>query len=81
MNNVNIPANDLPTLTAKMESMPLLAKARRIAIFYSQMAAFQSKTDYGLDLGDQLAEKAVRKLSAAFNKKVYRPAAYYSNII
>lgn len=23
------------------------------------MAAFQAKTDYGLDLGDQLAEKAV----------------------
>lgn len=33
-NNVNIPANDLPTLTAKMETMPLLAKARRIAMIF-----------------------------------------------
>lgn len=38
-NNVNIPQNDIPLLSAKMEAMPLLAKARRIAIYYSQMAA------------------------------------------
>ena len=31
-NNVNIPQNDIPLLSAKMEAMPLLAKARRIAI-------------------------------------------------
>ena len=29
----------------------------------SQMAAYQAKTDYGLDLGDQLAEKAVGQLA------------------
>jgi len=46
-----------------MESISLLAKARRIAVFYSQIAAFQAKTDYGFDLGDQLAEKAVGQLS------------------
>ena len=28
-NNVNIPQNDIPLLSAKMEAMPLLAKARR----------------------------------------------------
>lgn len=42
MNNVVIPQNDLPLLTAKMEAMPLLARARRIAIYYSQMAAYQA---------------------------------------
>lgn len=31
-NNVNIPQNDLPILNAKIESMPLLAKPRRIAM-------------------------------------------------
>ena len=41
-NNVVIPQNDLPLLSAKMEAMPLLAKARRIAIYYSQIAAFQA---------------------------------------
>ena len=45
-----------------MKSIPLIAKARRIAIYYSQIAAFQSKTDYGLDLGDQLAQQAVGRL-------------------
>ena len=69
-NNVNIPQNDIPLLSAKMEAMPLLAKARRIAIYYSQMAAFQAKTDYGLDLGSQLAEKAVGQLAYEIDTEV-----------
>ena len=68
--NVVIPQNDLPTLNAKMESIPLLAKARRIAVYYSQIAAFQAKTDYGFDLGDQLAEKAVGQLSYEIDTEV-----------
>ena len=46
-----------------MKSISLIAKARRVAIYYSQIAAYQAKTDYGFDLGDQLAEKAVGQLS------------------
>ena len=46
--NVVIPQNDLPILNAEMKSIGLVAKARRIAIYYSQIAAFQAKTDYGL---------------------------------
>ena len=61
--NVVVPQNDLPTLKAEMKSIALIAKARRIAVYYSQIAAFQAKTDYGFDLGDQLAEKAVGQLS------------------
>ena len=40
--NVVIPQNDLPILNAKMESVDLHAKARRIAIYYSQIAAYQA---------------------------------------
>lgn len=36
-NNVNIPQNDIPLLSAKMEALPLLAKARRIAINYNNI--------------------------------------------
>lgn len=50
-------------MSADMVAIPLLAKARRISIYYSQIAAFQAKTDYGLDLGDQLAEKAVLNIN------------------
>ena len=53
-----------------MKSIPLIAKARRIAIYYSQIAAFQAKTDYGLDLGDQLAEKAVGQLQYEIDTEV-----------
>lgn len=60
--NVVIPQNDIPLLNAEIKDIPLVAKPRRIAIYYSQMAAFQSKTDYGFDLGEQLAEKAVGEL-------------------
>ena len=61
--NVVIPQNDLPIINARLESISLLAHARRVAVYYSQIAAYQAKTDYGFDLGDQLAEKAVGQLS------------------
>ena len=37
--NVAIPQNDLPIVNAEMDHIPLQAKARRIAIYYSQLAA------------------------------------------
>lgn len=68
--NIVIPQNDIPMLRAEMKSIPLIAKARRIAVYYSQIAAFQAKTDYGIDLGDQLAEKAVGQLSYEIDTEV-----------
>lgn len=61
--NVYIPQNDLPLVSARMKPIALAAKARRIAIYYSQMAAFQAKTDYGFDLSDTLATQAVGELN------------------
>ena len=69
-NNVVIPQNDLPIVNAEMKAIPLIAKARRIAIYYSQIAAFQAKNDYGFDLGDQLAEKAVGQLSYEIDTEI-----------
>lgn len=69
-NNVVIPQNDLPILNAQIKALPLIAKARRIAIYYSQIAAFQAKTDYGMDLGQQLAEKAVGELSYEIDTEI-----------
>ena len=71
-NNVIVPQNDLPMLKAEMKSIPLIAKARRIAVYYSQIAAFQAKTDYGFDLGDQLAEKAVGQLSYEIDTEIVK---------
>lgn len=68
--NVVIPQNDLPILNAEITSIPLVAKARRIAVYYSQIAAFQAKTDYGFNLADQLAEKAVGQLSYEIDTEV-----------
>lgn len=61
--NVYIPANDLPIVNAKLKSIALAAKARRIAIYYSNLAAFQAKQDYGFDLQDTLAAQAVGELN------------------
>lgn len=69
-NNVVIPQNDLPIINVRMQSMALVAKARRIAVYYSQIAAFQAKTDYGFDLGDQLAEKAVGELAYEIDTEI-----------
>lgn len=68
--NVKIPQNDLPIVNAEMKSISLIAKARRVAIYYSQIAAYQAKTDYGFDLGDQLAEKAVGQLSYEIDTEI-----------
>ncbi len=68
--NIYIPQNDLPILNAEMAMIPLTAKARRIAIYYSQMAAFQAKQDYGFSLEEQLAEKAVGELSYEIDTEV-----------
>ena len=55
--------SDIPTLTAAMDGISLHAHARRIAVYYSQIAAFQAKTDYGYDLGEQLAAQAQGELA------------------
>jgi len=68
--NVVVPQNDLPRIKAEMKSIPLVAKARRVAIYYSQIAAFQAKTDYGFDLGDQLAEQACGRLQYEIDTEV-----------
>lgn len=68
--NIVIPQNDLPIVNAKIESIPLVAKARRVAVYYSQIAAYQAKTDYGFDLGDQLAEKAVGQLAYEIDTEI-----------
>lgn len=68
--NVVIPQKDLPIVNAEIKSLPLVAKARRVAIYYSQIAAFQAKQDYGFDLGDQLAEKAVGQLNYEIDTEI-----------
>lgn len=54
---------EIPTLTAEMTHIQLHAHARRIAVYYSQIAAFQAKTDYGYDLGEQLSAQAQGELA------------------
>lgn len=68
--NVVIPQNDLPIVNAQIKNIPLIAKARRVAVYYSQIAAFQAKTDYGFNLADELAEKAVGQLSYEIDTEV-----------
>ena len=65
--NVIIPQKEtptsLPTLKAHLDAIDLHAHARRIAIYYSQIAAFQAKNDYGFDMAQQLATQAQGELA------------------
>lgn len=65
--NVIIPQREtptsLPTLKAHLDAIDLHAHARRIAIYYSQIAAFQAKNDYGFDMAQQLATQAQGELA------------------
>ena len=67
-----IPQHDLPTLNATVDFMPLLAKPRRIAVYFSQMAAFQAKQEQGLDLGSMLKTQAVAELSYEIDTEVVK---------
>ena len=68
--NESIPQKDIPVVNAEMDHIALMAKMRRVAVYYSQVAAFQAKTDYGFDLGDQLAEKACGQLAYEIDTEV-----------
>lgn len=70
--NVVIPQNDLPVLNARMEGIALSAKARRISVYYSQMAAFQAKTEMGIDLGEVLATQACAELSYEIDTEIVK---------
>ena len=68
--NILIPANDLPVINMKMEEIPLHAKARRISIYYAQIANFQAKAEYDLDMGKELAAKAVAELEFEIDEEI-----------
>lgn len=68
--NVIIPQDKIPTVVGKMNGVSLQAKARRLAIHYSQFAAFQSKTDYGFDLAEDLARTATNELAYEIDSEI-----------
>lgn len=69
-NNIIIPQDDLPILNAHVEGLSLRAKARRIAIYYSQMAAFQAKQEMGLALGEVLEQQACAELTHEIDAEI-----------
>lgn len=68
--NVVIPQKTIPTLVASMDGIELHAKARRIGVMYSQMAAYEAKQDYGFDLPEQLNAQAVAELSYEIDTEI-----------
>jgi hypothetical protein len=70
--NALIPQNDIPVYNAKMAGIALAAQPRRIAIYYSQMAAFQAKQEMGIDLGQILATQSCAELSYEIDTEVVK---------
>lgn len=68
--NAFIPARDIPTIAAREKNIPLYANVRRLAVYYSQLAAFQSKQDYGIDLEKMLSTQAVAELQYQIDTEV-----------
>ena len=71
-NNVIIPQETIPTLKANLKNLVLTARARRIAVYYSQISAFQAKQDYGMDLAAQIAEQAVGELQYEIDSEIVK---------
>ena len=70
--NVIIPQETIPTLKANLKNLVLTARARRIAVYYSQISAFQAKQDYGMDLAAQIAEQAVGELQYEIDSEIVK---------
>lgn len=68
--NVIIPQEKLPAIKAEIKAIPLVAKFRRVAVYWSQIAAFEASTDYGIDLPTQLAEQAVNQLTYEIDNEI-----------
>lgn len=60
--NVYIPQDKLPSVVARMTGIALTARARKLAIEYDTLGAFQAKTDYGLDFESTIAQQAQAEL-------------------
>ena len=60
--NQYIPQEKLPSVVARMNGVALTARARRLAVEYSQFAAFQAKQDYGMDFESTIAQQAQAEL-------------------
>ena len=69
---VLIPQHDLPIYNVKVERIALEAKPRRIAIYYSQMAAFQAQQENNVDLGKLLQTQAVGELAYQIDTEVVK---------
>lgn len=67
-----IPQNDLPIYNVVVDRIALEAKPRRIAIYYSQMAAFQAQQENNIDLGKLLQTQAVGELSYEIDTEVVK---------
>lgn len=68
--NEFVPQNDIPLIGVSDEGIELNAKPRRIAIYFSQLAAFEAQKDYGRDLGAELRERAAFEIQAEIDNEV-----------
>lgn len=60
--NEVVPAAKLPTLVGEMAEIPLRARARRIAVYWSQLAAYEAKNDYGINFESTIIDQAKAEL-------------------
>lgn len=62
-NNEYIPANDIPEIQLKIESVSVYAEARRLKAFYSFEAAYELNKEYGTDIQKQLNAQAAAEIA------------------
>ena len=69
-NNIAIVQDDIPQITVVTKGIYLMAKARRIGVTYSQIAAFQAKQEYGQNLAANLEKVAVGTLKYEIDTEI-----------
>jgi len=62
-NNEYIPANDIPEIGLKVESVPVVARTRRLKAYYSFEASFELQKEYGQDMQELLNTQAAAEIA------------------
>ena len=57
--NKYLPAHDLPTFSAKVEAIPLVAKPHKLRIVFDALDNLIYKNDYNIDISKELPKKAI----------------------
>jgi hypothetical protein len=71
-NNEHVPAKNIPSITLSIESLPIQARARRLAAVWGFEASYELQKEYGQSIEELLSRTAAGEISHEIDLEVMR---------